>query len=105
MLDLTTLDPKLHQKVQDLKEGEVSEVISEKDRTGKAQYKLMFVKKRIPTHKLDFVKDFPKVKKMALAKKKEKVLGIWINEKIKNNYVKINDGNKKCDFDSNWIKK
>jgi len=105
LLDLTTLDPKLYKRVQDLNEGQISEVFTEKDRTGKTLYKILYIKKRVPTHKLDFVKDFPKVKKMALAKKKEKVLSKWINEKIKNNYVKINDLNKKCNFDSNWMKK
>jgi peptidyl-prolyl cis-trans isomerase SurA len=105
MLDLTTLDPKLHQRIQDLKEGEITPVFSEKDRTGKTLYKILYIKKRVPTHKLDFVKDFPKVKKMALAEKKEKVLSKWINEKIKNNYIKINNEFLKCNFDSNWKKK
>jgi len=105
MLDLTTLDPKLHQKIQDLKEGEITEVFTEADRTGKSLYKILYIKKRIPNHKLDFVKDFPKVKEMALAQKKEKVLAKWIDDKIKNNYIKISEDYQKCEFISNWKKK
>ncbi len=105
MLDLTTLDPKLHQKIQDIKQGEVTEVFTETDRTGKKLYKLMYIKDRVPTHKLNFVKDFPKVKEMALTQKKGKVLAKWIDDKIKNNYVKITKDYQHCKFNSNWNKK
>jgi len=104
MLDLTMLDPKMHQIVQDMKAGEMTEVMTEKDRTGHELYKLLMVKKRIPTHKMDFVKDYPKIKEMALAQKKEKVLIKWMNEKIKNNYIKINPQFQSCQFESHWKK-
>jgi len=102
MLDLTMLDPKLHQIVQDMKQGELSDVLTETDRTGNELYKLIMVKKRIPTHKMDYVKDYPKIKEMALEQKKNKVLVKWMNEKIKNNYIKINKDFQHCKFDSNW---
>jgi len=104
LLDLTLLDPKLHQIVQDMQEGEISDVITEKDRAGNDMYKILMVKKRIPTHKINYEEDYPKVKEMALAQKKEKVLVEWMNDKIKNNYVKINPEFMQCDFDSNWKK-
>ena len=104
LLELTLLDPRLHQVVQDMKEGEITEVFTEKDRTGKESYKIIMVKKRIPTHKMDYVKDYPKIKEMALEQKKEKVLIKWMNEKIKNNYIKINKAYENCEFDSNWKK-
>jgi len=102
LLELTLLDPRLHQIVQDMKQGEISEIVTEKDRTGKETYKIIYVKKRIPTHQMDYVKDYPKIKEMALEQKKEKILIKWINEKIKNNYIKINEDYKNCEFDSNW---
>jgi len=105
MLDLTMLDPNLHQIVQDMKAGDISEVVTEKDRTGHELYKIIMVNKRIPTHKMNFVKDYPKIKEMALEEKKQKVLVKWMNEKIKNNYIKINPEFQQCQFDSHWIKK
>ncbi len=104
LLDLTLLDPRLHQIVLDMKEGEISEVITEKDRTGNENYKIILVKKRIPTHKMDYMKDYPKIKEMALQQKQEKILIKWMNEKIKNNYIKINKDFENCKFDSNWKK-
>ncbi len=104
MLELTMLDPKIHQIVQNMKEGEISEVLTENDRTGQELYKIIMVKKRIPRHKLNYVKDYPKIKEMALEQKKQQVLIKWMNEKIKNNYVKINKDYQECKFDSNWKK-
>jgi len=104
LLDLTMLDPKMHQVVQNMKEGEISEVLTEKDRTGQELYKIIMVSKRIPTHKIDYVKDYPKIKEMALEQKKQKVLVKWMNDKIKNNYVKITQDFQHCGFESNWKK-
>ncbi len=102
MLDLTMLDPKLHQIVQDMNQGDISEVLTEKDRTGNELYKIIMVSKRVPTHKMDFVKDYPKIKEMALEQKKEKVLVKWMNDKIKNNYIKISPEFAQCKFESHW---
>jgi len=104
MLDMTMLDPKLHQIVQDMKEGEITDILTETDRTGNELYKIIMVKKKVPAHKMDYVKDYPKIKEMALEQKKNKVLIDWMNEKIKNNYVKINKDFQQCEFESHWKK-
>jgi len=104
LLDLTLLDPALHQIVQNMKEGEVTEVMEEQDRTGGKIYKIIMVKKRIEAHPMEFHKDYEKIKEMALEQKKEKVLVDWINDKIKGNYVKVNPPYNECKFKSNWNK-
>lgn len=105
LLQLTLLDPKLHQIVQGMKEGEISEIITENDHTGLESYKIIKINKLIPAHKMDFYKDYPKIKEMALEQKKEKVLIDWVNDKIKNNYIRVNKDFIECKFDSNWLKK
>ncbi len=105
MLDLTMLDPRMHQVVENMKNADISEVLTETGRTGNEYYKIIKVNKRIETHKMDFVKDYPKIKEMALEEKKNKVLIKWIDEKIKNNYININPEFQHCQFDSHWIKK
>ncbi len=104
LLDLTLLDPVMHKTVQAMKEGEITEVLEEADKTGNLLYKIILLKKRIDAHTMDFHKDYPKIREMALAEKKEKVLVKWINDKIKNNYIKINKDYKTCNFSSNWKK-
>ncbi len=104
LLDLTLLDPKLHEIVQNMKEGEITEVMEEEDRTGGKIYKIIMVKKREEAHPLDFDKDYEKIKEMALEEKKEKILINWVNDKIKNNYIKVNPPYDTCEFKSKWVK-
>jgi len=104
LLDLTLLDPALHQIVQNMKEGEITEVREEQDRTGGKIYKIIMVKKRIESHPMDFHKDYEKIKEMALEQKKEKVLVDWVDDKVKNNYIKINPPYTSCKFKSKWLK-
>ncbi len=104
LLDLTLLDPALHQIVQNMKEGEITDVLEEKDRTGGTIYKIIMLKKRIETHPMDFEKDYEQIKQMAMEEKKDKILVDWINDKIKNNYIKVNPPYTSCKFKSKWIK-
>ncbi len=104
LLDLTLLDPALHQIVQNMKEGEITDVLEEKDRTGGTIYKIIMVKKRIEAHPMDFKKDYEQIKQIAMEEKKDKILVDWINDKIKNNYIKVNPPYTSCKFKSKWIK-
>ena len=88
-----------------MKEGEITDVIEEKDKVGRDLFKIILLKKSIPEHSMNFDTDYPKIKEMTLDEKKNKVLVKWMNQKIKNNYIKINTDFQKCDFKSNWIKK
>jgi peptidyl-prolyl cis-trans isomerase SurA len=104
MLEVTMLDPALHQIVQNMKEGEITPVMEEEDRTGGKIYKIIMIKKRVDAHPMDFNKDYEKIKEMALEQKKEKILVDWINDKVKNNYIKVNPPYISCKFKSKWIK-
>jgi peptidyl-prolyl cis-trans isomerase SurA len=99
------MDPELYSQIQELKEGEVSKVLTEQDRQGKSKYKLMMVKDRTDEHVADFSKDYLKIKELALNEKRFKVIDKWQQEKIMDTYIKITDTYKDCVFNSNWLKK
>jgi peptidyl-prolyl cis-trans isomerase SurA len=103
--ELTKMDPELYSQIQELKEGEVSKVLTEQDRQGKSKYKLMMVKDRTDEHVADFSKDYLKIKELALNEKRFKVIDKWQQEKIMDTYIKITDTYKDCVFNSNWLKK
>ncbi len=104
LLEMTLLDPEMYKTVADLKAGDITEVLKEKDRTGGTFFKILYIKKRIEAHPMNFQKDYPKIKEMALEEKKNKVLEKWMDEKIKNNFIQINSQYQKCKFNSQWIK-
>jgi len=103
--ELTRMDPELYSQIQNLKDGEVSLVQTEKDRTDKIKFKILTVTDRVDEHEADYARDYLKIKNQALNEKKLKAIETWQNEKIKDTYIKISGSYRDCDFASNWLKK
>lgn len=103
--ELTRMDPELYSQIQDLKEGEVSPVVGETDRSNKLKFKILTVSDRIEDHDADYATDFLKIKELALNEKKIKAIEDWQAEKIDDTYIKITGSMRDCEFSSNWLKK
>ena len=103
--ELTRLDPELYAQIQDLKDGEISPVIAETDRSNKLKFKILTVSDRIEDHVADYATDFLKIKELALNEKKIKAIEKWQEEKINDTYIKITGKMRDCEFSSNWLKK
>ena len=103
--ELTKMDPDIYVQIQDLKEGEVSEVLRDEDLVNPIKFKLMMVTDRIDDHEADFAQDYLKIKRLALQNKHFDAIGKWQEETIQSTYVKINGDYRKCTFNGNWLKK
>ncbi len=103
--DLTKMDPTFSAQVYNLKEGEVSKVIIDRDRTGRGLLKILSVTKKYPEHTADYVKDYERIKQLALREKQIKVISKWQDEKIEKAYIHVNKDYQDCDFEANWLKK
>ncbi|KJD35576.1 peptidylprolyl isomerase [Tamlana sedimentorum] len=103
--ELTRMDPELYSQIQNLKDGEVSLVLSEQDRTGNTKFKILMVTDRVDEHIADYAKDFLKIKELALDEKKIRAVEKWQKEKIMDTYIKISGDRRDCEFSSNWLKK
>lgn len=102
--DLTKMDPTFGAQVYNLKEGEVSKVITDRDRTGKGLLKILTVTKRYAEHSADYVKDYERIKQLALREKQINVIAKWQDGIIDKTYVHVNDDYQDCDFSANWLK-
>ena len=102
--DLTRMDPALYARVAELKEGEITDVFFDKNRSGDKMYKFMIMNKRTDRHEADLVDDYVKIQDLALQKKKEEAIAKWAKEKIKDTYIKLADEHRKCTFNKNWKK-
>jgi peptidyl-prolyl cis-trans isomerase SurA len=103
--DLSKMDPTLSAQVYNLKEGEVSKVLTDRDRTGKSSLKILTVTKKYPEHKANYAKDYERIKQLALREKQIKAINKWQNEKIEETYINVNKDYQDCDFSGNWLKK
>lgn len=102
--DLTKMDPTLSAQVYNLQEGEVSKVYTDRDYTGKSKFKILTITKRFEEHPADYVKDYEKIKELALKEKQIRAIEKWQNKKIKDTYVNVNEDYNACEFSSNWTK-
>lgn len=103
--DLTKMDPTLSGQVYNLKLGEVTKIYTDRDYTGKSSFKILTVTNRLEEHPSDYVKDYEKIKELALKEKQIKAIGIWQDKKIKDTYINVNEDYQDCEFSSNWLKK
>ncbi|WP_299128476.1 peptidylprolyl isomerase [uncultured Winogradskyella sp.] len=102
--ELARMDTELYTQIQDLKEGEISEVIQDEDRVNSLKFKIMTVSDRIDDHKADFARDYLKIKELALQDKQVKAIEKWQKETISATYIKINGEYRDCDYESDWLK-
>ena len=102
--ELTKIDPELFKQVEDLDEGELSLVLTQKDRTGRPQFKIIKVTKKIAEHEADYATDFQKIKELALRDKQLDAIEKWQKEKIADTYIKVNGKYRDCEYTSDWVK-
>ena len=102
--ELTKIDPELYSQIEKLKDGEVSIVLQDEDRTNPVKFKLLTVTDRTDEHEANFAMDYLKIQSLALQNKKLKEIEKWQNIKIEDTYVKIANEHRDCDFFSNWLK-
>tara|TARA_R110000850_G_scaffold80862_1_gene173605 strand:- start:159974 stop:161434 length:1461 start_codon:yes stop_codon:yes gene_type:complete len=103
--DLTKMDPALSAQVYNLKDGEVSNVFVDEDRTGRKSFKILTVTNRYEEHEADFSKDYEKIKELALTEKRIRAIEKWQTNKIRDTYINISNDYDDCAFTNNWLKK
>lgn len=103
--ELTRMDPELYAQIQNLKDGEISLVLREEDRTGKVKFKILKVTDRIDEHEANYARDYLKIKQLALEEKKIKAIEDWQEAHILDTYIKISGDYRNCEFSGNWLKK
>jgi peptidyl-prolyl cis-trans isomerase SurA len=102
--DLTRMDPAFYARVNDLKEGEMTDSFYDETRGGDKMFKFILMKDRTDTHTANILDDYVKVQQLALQKKKEETIAKWSKDKIKDTYIKLSDAHAKCEFKNNWNK-
>lgn len=104
--EMGQLPPEIAVKVENMQPGEISEPFIMKDER-KNQDVAIIVKltSRIPGHTASLTEDFNLAKQMYEGHRKEEMVREWIEKKIKETYVRIEDGWEGCDFKySGWVK-
>ncbi len=91
--------------LRDLKVGEITEAFKSEDENGKEVYKIVRLRNRSSPHRANLKEDYIVLKEMALGMKKKEVFQLWIDEKIKETYVSVDNSFAGCQFSrKGWVK-
>jgi len=91
--------------LRDLKVGEITEAFKSEDENGKEVYKIVRLRNRSSPHRANLKEDYMVLQDMALGMKKEQVFQQWIDEKIGETYIHVDNSFAGCVFSrKGWVK-
>lgn len=97
--EMQDLPQEVARRVETMKPGDISEAFVMKDpKRNKDVVAIVRLTKRIDGHRATLSDDFNLVKQMYEASRKDEILRDWVEKKIKDTYVHIEDGWNDCDF-------
>ena len=89
--------------IDKLKVGEFTKPMPMTSNDGKQAYRIVFLKTRTSPHRANLTEDYQKIQAVALAKKQQEAIQVWIRKKSVNTFVRITDDYKDCSFNNKWI--
>ena len=104
--EMSQLPQEIARKVAELKIGEISEpIIMKHPKQDRDIVTIVKLTNRIDAHPANIADDFQLLKNMYEESTKQKILTDWVEKKIADTYVRIEDGWRGCDFEhKGWVK-
>ncbi|MDE7108649.1 MAG: peptidylprolyl isomerase [Muribaculaceae bacterium] len=103
--EMQELNPEISRRIESMSPGDISEAFVMKNNKNKDVAAIVRLTNRIPGHRATLSDDYNLIKKMYEDHCREQVLNEWLEKKIKETYVRIEDGWNNCDFKhKGWIK-
>lgn len=104
--EMAQLPPEIATKIENMQPGDVSEAFLMKDeKKNKDVAAIVKLTARIPAHKANLSEDYNLIKQMFEEYQKDEILKNWVEKKIKDTYVRIEEGWDGCEFKySGWQK-
>jgi peptidyl-prolyl cis-trans isomerase SurA len=101
--DLLQFDPALVQLISNLTLQQISQPTTYDNRfESKEGVRIVKVVNRIKPHRANMEEDYQLIQSAAENKKKEEAIAEWVNEKMLNAYVRIDNSYNQCNYIYNW---
>ena len=96
------IDPMLFKGIDDLEVGEISVPLIFETPKGKA-YRIVKLMGRTDPHKANLKDDYQMIQSYALTEQQNKAMTNWVNSKLKNVYIRIDDQFQDLKFRYEWL--
>ena len=103
--EMSQLPQEISREVNNLQPGEISKPFIMKDpKSNRDVVAIVKLTNRISGHKANLSDDYQLIKSMYEKSAKSKIIAKWIDKKINDTYIRIEDGWQNCEFKHNWLK-
>lgn len=104
--EMSQLPQEVSRLVNDMSVGEISKPFIMKDsKKNKDIVAMVKLSNRIPGHRANLSDDYQSILQMYESSAKEKIIRDWVEDKIKNTYIRIEENWRDCEFKhKGWIK-
>lgn len=92
------LNPTDYRAMEHLSIGEISEPFESVDVMGNAVYKVIVLKKFIPSHSANLTDDYGQLYEVYKNKKENDAVASWVKKKGKTEYIRVNEQYRHCSF-------
>ncbi|MDR0547670.1 MAG: peptidylprolyl isomerase [Dysgonamonadaceae bacterium] len=96
--EMEELPPEIAKAIAELQVGDISQPFTFINANQKEVVAIVKLKSRSEGHKASLSEDYQALKGMVENEKQETILQKWLEKKIKDTYIRINDNWKNCDF-------
>jgi len=94
--EVSDLDTDVYFAIEELKPGQVSEPLPLRAPTGEVYYRLVELVSRTAPHRASLKSDYGKIQQAALEEKKSTFTETWVDEKLRNTYLSIDERYIQC---------
>ncbi len=105
--EMQDLPAEVARRIETMNVGDLSQAFVMKDQTKNRDVAVIVrLTERIPGHRATLTEDYNMIKQMYENHRRQEMITEWIEKKIKDTYIKIEEGWENCDFKyEGWIKK
>lgn len=104
VFSIDQINPQIYYSIEQMKVGEVSLPVPAQSQDGKKGYRIIKLITKTEPHKANLNQDYDKIQNAALVNKQNENTSNWIQNKIANTYIKLDDDYKTCEFENVWNK-
>ena len=101
--NIDEMEPTLRYSIENLQKDDITSPMIFEINDGTQAYRVVKLNNKIEAHTANLVDDFSMIKDFAVNIKKQNKISSWIEEKVNNTYIKINDKISSCEFKNKWI--
>ncbi len=101
--EVSKVDPSLFFILDKMKPGEISQPVIYQKFDGSQSYRIVKLVSLTEPHRANLQDDYLKVTSAAKAEKEKEAIDKWIQNKIKVNYIRIDEALLDCEFQHSWF--